>query len=241
MTSSRIAIAILFAAAMLSAQGIPPGTALPVVLGSTLDARKLQPGQPVSGSIPQDVPLPSGGKIGVRSRIIGRVLQAGVDADGSSFIRMRWEQVRAKGRDLPLTASLRALASWWEVQGAQAPKHSPVRGETEANWTTEQVGGDVVYRGGGHVMHGDTVVGEPEYRGVLVELTAMPEAGCPGDSGGRRLALWVFSSSACGTYGFDGLEIVRTGETGEILLRSRTNVYVRGGSGMLLITTGAER
>lgn len=241
MTSLRIAIAVLLAAGLLPAQEIPPGTALPVMLSSTLDARKLQSGQPVSGSIQQDVPLPSGGKIGARSRVIGRVLQAGVNADGSSFIRMRWEQVRAKGRDLPLTTSLRALASWWAVESALVPTRTPVRGETEHNWTTVQVGGDVVYRGGGHVMHGETVVGEPEYRGVLVELTAAPESGCPGDSGGRRLALWVFSSSACGAYGFDGLDMVHPGETGEILLRSKTNVYVRGGSGMLLITVRAER
>ena len=39
------------------------GTALPVMLNSTLDARRAKPGQPISGRIMQDVPLPDGWKI----------------------------------------------------------------------------------------------------------------------------------------------------------------------------------
>ena len=238
MTRMTIAIALLYVAEVC-AQEIPPGTALPVVLTSTLNSAKVKPEQPVSGSIEQDVPLPSGAKIPAGSRVSGRVVQAGINADGSSYIRLRFDQVRAKGRDLPVTTSLRALASWWAVQNAQLPEYAPRRGEAAANWTTTQIGGDVVYRGGGHVMHGDEVVGDPAYRGVLAQLIAAPEAGCAGNSAGRKLALWVFASSACGTYGFDDLRIAHPGDSepvGEIVLQSGTRVHLRGGSGMLLIT-----
>ena len=244
MRRMTIAIAILCTSAMACAQEIPPGTALPVVLTSTLDAGKVKAGQPVSGRIEQDVPLASGTKIRAGSRVNGRVLQAGVNADGSSYIRLRFDQVRAKGRDIPVATSLRALASWWAVENALAPTHTPIRGENENNWTTTQVGGDVVYRGGGHVMHGDEVVGDPAYRGVLAELVSAPQPGCANNSAGRRLALWVFASSACGPYGFDDLDIAQAGDTnpvGEIVLRSKTNVHLQGGSGMLLITEGTGR
>jgi hypothetical protein len=243
MTRMTLLTAILCVSAMACAQEIPPGTALPLVLTSTLDAAKVKPEQPVSGRIEQDVPLASGAKIRAGSRVNGRVLQAGINADGSSYIRLRFDQVRAKGHDIPVTTSLRALASWWAVQNAQLPSYAPRRGEAAANWTTTQVGGDVVYRGGGHVMHGEEVVGAPAYRGVLAELISAPEAGCPTGSGGKRLALWVFASSACGAYGFDDLRIAHAGDTepvGEIVLQSNRNLQVRGGSGMLLITTQAQ-
>ena len=244
MTGMKIVVAVLLSAAIVRAQQIPSGTALPVVLDSTLDVNKVKSGQPISATIAQNVPLHSGAKIRDRSRVNGRVLQAGKNPDSSSYLRLRFDQVHANGRDIAVTTSLRAVASPWEVQEAQLPKYSASRrGESAANLTTTQVGGDVVYRGGGHVMHYDQVVGDPVYGGgVLAELTS--ESGCAGGSGQRRLALWVFASSACGAYGFDGLDIAHAGDAnpiGEIVLQSKTDVHVPTGSGMLLITTEAHQ
>jgi hypothetical protein len=240
MTALKMFAALLFLAAIVGAQEIPAGIALPMTLTSTLHVRKFKSGQPITGRIEQDVPLPSGARIRAGSRVNGRALQAGTNSDGSSYIRIVFDQVRANGRDIPVATSLRALASWWAVQNAGLPTRSPVRGESPATWTTVQVGDDVVYRGGGHVMHGDAVVGDPVHRGVLAELTSEPESGCATGSGHRRLALWVFASSACGAYGFDDLNIAHAGNTnpmGEIVLRSNKNLNIRAGSGMLLITT----
>ena len=242
MTGLKVIVAILLWATCVSGQEIPSGTALPITLSSTLDATKVKPGQPIAGSIAQDVPLPSGAKIRAGSRVNGRVLQAGLLPAGGSYLRIRFDRVRAHsdGRAIPVTTSLRALASPWAVQEAQLPKHSPYRRESPANWTTVQVGDDVVYRGGGHVMHGDAVVGDPVRDGVLAELTAEPESGCAG-SAHRRLALWVFASSACGAYDFvDDLAITQAGDTnpiGEIVLQSKKNVKIPTGSALLLITT----
>ncbi|MBZ5510263.1 MAG: hypothetical protein LAN70_03755 [Acidobacteriia bacterium] len=243
MSGLRIAMAVLLAsAASACAQEIPSGTALPVRLNTKLDEKSATSGQPITASIAQDVPLPSGGMIRAGSRMSGRVLQAGRKGDGSSYVRLRFDSVHSNGRDIAINTSLRALAPPRDVLDAQMPDHSPDRGESPANWTTTQIGGDSVYRGGGHVMHGDVVVGDPVNDGVMAVLLAVPYPGCDAGSNGRRLALWVFSSSACGAYGFGRFDIAHAGDTnpiGEIVLQSRKNVRVYAGSGMLLITVSS--
>lgn len=241
MSGPKIAAAVLLiSAAIAAAQEIPPATALPISLNTTLDVRKLVSGQPISASIAQDVPLPSGGRIRAGSRVTGRVLQAGTKLGSRTYVRLRFDQVVADGRNIAITTSLRAVASSREVQDAQLPEHGPILGESSANWTTTQVGGDVVYRGGGHVVHDEKVVGEPVKDGVLTVLVSAGRPGCETASGDRKLALWVFSSSACGAYGYFGrLDIARAGDSspvGEIVLESRKNVRVGTGSAMLLIT-----
>jgi hypothetical protein len=242
MTSVKVFATILLSAAIISAQQIPPGTALPLRLNSTLDSRKAKAGQPISADIAQDVPLPGHAKIRARSRVRGSVLAAGVNPDGSSYLRIRFDRLHTRNGDLPITASLRALASLLEVRDAQLPSHTPYRGETAYDWTTAHVGGDDVYGVGGPAMHGDEEVGVGVYGGVLSELHAVPSSGCETDSGKRRLALWVFSSYACGVYGFDDLAITHPGATkpfGEIVLASKKNVHVPSGAGLLLITLEA--
>ena len=241
MSGPRIAASVLLLlAASAGAQVIPPATALPITLNTTFDVRKVVPGQAINGSVAQDVPLPSGGRIRAGSRVNGRVLQAGRKIGGRTYIRLRFDQISDKGRNIAVTTSLRAVASTRDVQDAQLPEHGPIWGESPDNWTTTQVGGDVVYRGGGHVVHDDTVVGDPVKDGVLAVLLPVPWPGCDTGSGDRRLALWVFSSSACGAYGFFGnLDIARAGNAsplGEIVLESKKNVRLVTGTAMLLVT-----
>ena len=83
MTGAKIAVAVLLSAAIGRAQQIPSGTALPVVLDSTLDVNKVKSGQPISATIAQSVPLPSG-KIRAGWHVTGRVLQAGTKPGGGS-------------------------------------------------------------------------------------------------------------------------------------------------------------
>ena len=252
MTAAKLAFVILLSTVSPWAQRIPAGTALPVTLDSTLDARKVKTDQTISATVRQDVPLSpapmleDGTKIPARSHVYGRVLDVGKKADGGSYIRIAFSRVRAKGVDIPVVTSLRALAFWLDVRDAQLPTHVPYRGEGPYNWNTLQIGGDVVYRGGGHVMAGDQVVGVPVANvGVLAELTPVNKPGCEAGSEHRRLALWVFSSSACGAYGFGGeVEVGHAGDrepVGEIVLHSPGNVNVHSGSALLLITTEAPQ
>jgi hypothetical protein len=126
------------------------------------------------------------------------------------------------------------------VEAAQVPESGPDRGTSENAWTTDQIGGEVVYRGGGPVANGVMAVGEPTHDGVLVHISAKPGSKCRGEVDGndRLQATWVFSSDACGVYDMPNLEIPHAGRTnpvGEITLASdKGDVNVRAGSGMLL-------
>jgi hypothetical protein len=105
---------------------------------------------------------------------------------------------------------------------------------------TRQIGDEVVYGRGGPVARGTQIVGRSVNDGVLVQASAEPGGGCRGEVAGNNSpqALWVFSSDACGVYGFSHLRISHAGRTnpvGEIVLRSDNGpIKIRGGSGALL-------
>jgi hypothetical protein len=234
---------VMLWAAPLCAQQIPPGTALPVMLNSSLDARKDKPGREISARVMQEVHLPDGATIPAGSHIVGRILRvSSPTATSPSRLALQFDQLSLRGHSQPLITSLRALASMTEVFEAQLPTNNfDEYGTSIADWTTVQVGGDAVYRGDGKVISPDNrVVGSATVGGdVTAKLTAVPDRGCRGPIEGndREQSLWVFSTSVCGVYGFPDLKITHAGRTdpqGEIALESPTNVQIRGGSGLLL-------
>jgi len=188
----------------------------------------------------QDVPLSPGSKIHAGAKVIGHVVEL-KPANGASGARvsLRFDAIVVSKQRLPITTNLRALASMMAVEQAQLPETGPDRGTSENSWTTDQIGGEVVY-GGWEVANGLRPVGEPTAHGVLVHVSAKPGTKCRGEIQGidRLQALWVFSSDACGAYDFEDLEIVHAGRSnpvGEITLASEHgDVNVRAGSGMLL-------
>ena len=234
---------LLCASTLLAQSAIPPGTILPVELKSNLDSGRTQVGQRISGRIAQDVPLPSGSKIHAGARILGQVTEISSAGENSGTrLALRFDTLVVRHGQIPMVASLRALASPMEVWDAQIPLTGPDRGTPENAWTTVQVGGDeVVYRGGGPLAKGMQAVGEPTYGGVLARTSS-----CQGGSmGSERQALWVFSSDACGIYGLQNLTIAHAGRTdprGEIILEShRGDVKLDKGSGILLRVKSSMR
>jgi hypothetical protein len=232
---------IMLAADLFAQSTIPAGTILPVTLNSALNSRKIKTGQVVTARVMQDVPLSPGSTIHAGAKVAGRVVEV-QPANGASGaqISFRFDTLTVSRQTIPITANLRALASMMAVQEAQLPESGPDRGTSQNAWTTDQIGGEVVYRGGGPVADGLRVVGEPTYGGVLVHVSSKPGTKCRGEieDNDRLQALWVFSSDACGVYDFPELEIVHAGRTnpvGEITLAShKGDVNVRAGSGMLL-------
>lgn len=65
---------IVFATQSLAQSAIPAGTILPVRLNSSLNSRKVKPGQLVTARVAQDVPLSSGSKIHAGTKVIGHIV-----------------------------------------------------------------------------------------------------------------------------------------------------------------------
>lgn len=239
--SGALVFAGAFATTAISQNRIPAGTVIPVELNTSLSSAKSTVGEKISARVMQDVPLKDGDKIPRGARVTGRVLAVTRSTNGGGArIALRFDELTEAHRTLSLTADLRAVASMVDVHEAGVPPMGSDRGTSELDYTTVQVGGDVVYRGGGPVMNGSRVVGEPVANGVLSEVSEKPGSDCRGLIGGatQRQALWVFSSDACGTYGLGETKIVHAGRTeplGEIVLESaHGEVKLQNGSGMLL-------
>ena len=127
-----------------------------------------------------------------------------------------------------------------DVEEAQVPEEMSSRGMNPENWTTQQIGGDQVYRGGGPVASGLTTVGEVTPYGALDVPRAQPGDPCRGVIGenSQPQAMWLFSSDACGVYGFSNIRIQHAGRSdprGSIVLSSTNGKLILGsGTGMLL-------
>jgi hypothetical protein len=247
--ANRLRIILVLAAIALggaaSAQmSIPPGTILPVELKKAFSSNS-KAGETITARIMQDVPLPEGRKIPIGSTVIGKIVavEPGPNGQGVS-VKMRFDEITTHKATIPVTTSLRAVANMMEVDQAQIPIFGADRGTSRNAWTTVQVGGDAVYRGGGQVKGESGWYGKPVYPdGVEGMVTANPDWGC--DAGNNRpQALWVFSSNACGMYGFSHEKIGQHGNKpplGEIVVTSTKDSFnVRNGSGLLLEVVGNE-
>jgi len=231
---------------LIVALAIPAGTILPVRLNSTLSSAKCKPGQVITARVMQDVPLPNGGTIRAGAKVIGQIVSVTAASNGSpASLSFRFDTLETRDAKLSITTNLRAIASLLAVQRAGLPLPGADRGVSPNAWTTVQIGGDVVYRGGGHVEAGRERVGEPVSDGVLGRLRSNPQRGCSStlDASETRQALWLFSSDACGPYDLPDLQIRRTGPadpSGEVILdSSKGHVNVRAGAGLLLVVNGS--
>jgi hypothetical protein len=218
-------------------RALPAGALLPVSLDQSLDSRKAHPGQTIRAIVMQNIP---GTSIHRGAKVLGHVVQVTTLQNGQATVELRFDTLAARRQRIPLQVDLRALASFLEVEEAQVPEDMADRGTTPETATTQQIGGEQVYRGGGPVTSGLTIVGQPVPNGVLALPRTQPGKPCRGIVEGNRQpqALWLFSSDACGVYGYAQLRIVHSGRTnpvGDILLVSEKGpLQVRSGTGLLL-------
>ncbi len=233
--------------AVLAAQtNIAVGTIIPVKLSSTIEAKNCKPGDKVTAKVVQEVPLYNGAKIKAGRRVIGEVLAVTPPQNSRpASIELRFDQIEIAGRMMPILTNLRAIASPDEVRSAQEPTAGTDRGSiAQWDWTTSQIGGDVVYRGGGPVASGVEIVGTPVYEepwGVLVRVSSSPGSPCRGPIAGNDnpQALWVFSHDACGVYGYDFTVADAGRKTGKIVLESQNGgLRIQRGTAMLLRVNG---
>lgn len=221
---------------------IPVGTILPVSLENSIKSQDARKGDLIEARIMQDVPLPHGDKIRMRSKVTGVIDSVERNAAGSGVsLSFRFNRVEFDDKTVPIVTALRAIASYEAVRAAKMPLSGADSGTPEGWGTTVQLGGDIRYGDGGKVRtRGKQVVGKGVRGGVLVHVRANPAAGCEGPVNGddHLQALWVFSSDACGVYGLRSVKIAYSGKSdpvGEITLSSeKDDIKLESGTGLLL-------
>jgi hypothetical protein len=220
----------------MAAQTLPAGTALPIMVSTTLNAGKDKPGQRIEGKLMQDVRLAEDSVLKKGSRITGQV----VSIAKPSRITLQFTQLQEEHHNLPLNVSLRALAASASVFQAGLPVGASTSAESD-EWVTQQIGGEYVFRGRGYVSSDRGKIGRWDGSGVWGKLA--PGDDClDTDDTGQEQALWIFSTTACGAYGFDDLKIAADGSQppqGQITLETGKD-GVRGGSGWLLVVNAAK-
>ena len=222
---------------LLSAQTLPAGTALPMELGSSLNAKGSKPGQTIQGKLMQEVRLPSGVVIRSGSRVTGHVVSVNRPGANGPRIVVQFDKLQNEKATIPLNVALRALADSADVFNAGLPVGPSSSGEFSGQWVTKQVGGEYVFRGRGYVSSDKGKVGIYSGTGVWGKLGEGDN--CPNSGTSDELqALWIFSTTACGVYGLPDMKLAQDGSTppmGQIALQSTKDIVLRGGSGWLLV------
>lgn len=223
---------------LMGQSDVPAGITIPVMLSTTIRSGKSKVGDMIKARVMQDVPFPGGRKIARGRNLSGRIVEINPTA-----VTLKFDRLLLRKQEVPIQTSMRAIASMLAVQDAQIPTNSAGdRGNPPSQWNTQQIGGrDVVYGRPGDVLNGSEKVGKSLGNGsIFVVLTANPTGRCGGEAETLQ-AVWVFSSSACGAYGFPDLSVSHFGRSqpiGEIVLTSSTRIDIRSGSGLLLRVIG---
>jgi hypothetical protein len=226
-----------------SAEPIPAGTILPVRLNTALRSDKSGSGTTIIATVMQDVALGKGETLRKGSKVTGHVVEAITPGKGSdeSKISFQFDQLQLRSQTIPLSTTLRAVASTSAVLAATPELPSPDYADNQI-----QIGGDQIsYGEDGPVMVGSQIVGKYTSQGVLANVnqdSGTPSGGTIEDNA-RPQAFWLFSVNARGAYGFRDLTILQSGRTeplGEVTLASnRKAVKVEKGSAMLLRVEGS--
>jgi hypothetical protein len=241
-STPTLGLLLFVASAGYAATLVPDSSILPARLETSVSSKNAKAGEVIRARIMQQVPLLGDAAIPAGSILTGQVIaaKAATASDGGS-LSFRFDTLHATRENILLTLRLRAIASDLDVRQAQLPRNSDPTAASNS-WTTVQIGGDVVYRGGGPVKSRSGVVGKPVADGVLVRLDSNPARGCRNDGTGERAqALWLFSSDACGTYGLGAVSVLPADHdagadaAGDITLKSaKGNVVLKNGTGLLL-------
>ena len=227
-----IALLVLSIAAPVYARAIeqlappPPGATLPVLLNKTLKAHNLQPNQPITVQLAQDVPIRANINLPKGAKLDGRVVSA-----NDSSISILFDQLRWKKQTIPVHVRLLAAAAPNNVYWTKLPLGGTDRSTSSpADWTTRQIGGDEVYLSAGsgtvYDQYSDPV-GYANFSGVYAN---------PSGPGALPRAMGPFSTTATGLHGFPTLSIASAGDasTPITLAASKPDWEIGNGSAFLL-------
>jgi len=190
--------------AVAELQPLHAGITLPVQIGRTLSAGKVKTGAVFFVTTTQRVPVSADAYLDRGAKVRGEVVTSDA-GDGTalhpSVLTARFTQLSYRGKTVPIETRAIAAANIMAVDSTFIPTTGgPDRGNaSEANWNTQQVGGDQVNRSGWVGVVSDNVmrkVGYADYYGVYSLPVKIDGAMVP-------RAMGVFSTTATGLYGYD--------------------------------------
>ncbi len=219
---------------------LPVGLYLPVALHHALKAGDTRPGTPIQAYTTQRVPVAASLYMPRGVEILGTVVASNAGS-AQSALTLRFTTLRYGGHDLPLHADALAIGNFSNVDDTYLPQ-TAVTDPTDsspANWTTRQLGGDILTRQAWYGVLVNTRtqrVGFGDFNGVYADPQAPVDAP-PTTPLVARLprALGAFSSDASGLYGFDHDATLASGG-GNITVTSPGRAKLRAADNLLLKT-----
>jgi hypothetical protein len=214
------------------------GVTLPVAVGRTLRAGKVEPGTVVVVKTTQRVPVSEDAYLKRGAAIRGEVVASDA-GDGTAAhpatLTIRFTQLSYRGMTVPLEVRAVAMANLMDVDDTFLPVMGGAdRGNSsEASWTTRQVGGEEVVRSGwvGPVVgSGLKTVGRADYYGVY----SLPANLQGADGVMVPRAMGVFSTTAKGLYGYDEGTQLESSDGLITITNAKGRAVIRAGDHLLL-------
>jgi hypothetical protein len=231
----------------------PSSTTIPVTFTQTLDAAKAKVGEEVSVKTAQVVQLEDGKVLPKGTVLLGHVTEARpfsfdptpYAAQQPSRLGIEIDKIVTADGAVPIRVLVRALTSTLESDEAKSPHYTD---DTDHVGVMVLVGGDASYYPfGKEVLNRDgDIVGYHKKDGVFAHLisseyqTRYSSFSCEGSN--TEQAVWIYSPSACGLYGFDDMYLAENGlgnEQGTFRLESRhrtVKLYARSTALMQVIS-----
>jgi hypothetical protein len=193
---------------------VPTSTTIPVIFTRTLDASKAKVGDEATMKTTQVVQLGDGRQLPKDTTLLGHVTEARAfsfdptpyAAQRPSLLAIQIDKVVTQEGTMPITVSIRALASTFDSDAARRPRYTD---DTDMLGTMVAVGGDASYYPiSKEVVNRDgDIVGYHRKDGVYAHLlpseyhSRYSSFDCDGSQ--TEQSVGIYSPSACGLYGFD--------------------------------------
>jgi hypothetical protein len=223
---------------------VTSGSTVHATLVKPVDARKNKAGDEVVAKTTQDVQ--SNGEIIVPkgSKLIGHVTEAKARGNGEAHSAMGIafdHAVLKNGREVPMTATIQAIASAQQSASAAMSDDGMMAEETAGGMASG--GGAVATRGastgGGLVGGAGQAVGATT--GTLVNTSTGVAGGTVRGVGSGSSATGALASTSHGVIGLNGLQLssaAANSTQGSLITSNHQNVHLDSGTQMILLVSG---
>lgn len=230
------------------------GTKIAAELTKGLDSRKAKPGDPVTAKVTQNVRAANGMVIRRGSKLIGHVTEAKARAkgDSESALGIVFEKAISKGHEIPLNATVQALAAGQTAanlaasdMGAGMGGAGDIQAGGSAGPAPTMGGGGGLVRGAGNSVGGlgntagGAAGGVGQIAGGAVGAATNAAGGTAGAVSGAATS--TLNAGTTGVVGLKGLSLssqAGNATEGSLITSTGKNVHLDSGTQMILNVSG---